>query len=201
MASSGKQKAWEELGGLDPSEVCNNAAVSFDEKSGLYILKSFCTDFSVNPWERVIKNLAPEGENLIRRYGHFFILSCLWYLVKAKHIPLSGRLIKPENIKGGDMFLRGSHILPLTRIAKKYGDNIEAFIEKGKELCGEKSDYGDASIKLSPLPRIPVVLILWRGDDEFPARAELLLDSTCQLQAPLDIIWSVAMFTVLVLLE
>jgi hypothetical protein len=200
MTSSGEEKAWEILRGLDPSVVCRNASVAFDEKGGYYILRSFCTDFSISPEERVIRSLTPIGETIITKYSYFFIHSCLWYLINVKDISLSGKLIKPNNIKGGEMFFRGSHALPLDNVAKIYGDDKEAFIEKGVELCAEVLNYGDASINLLPVPRIPVILILWLKDEEFPSRADLLLDSTCELQLPLDIIWSIAMMSVLVMM-
>ncbi len=200
MMTSGEGKAWEILRGLDPSIVCRNASVSFDEKDRYYILSSFCINFSVRPEEKIIKNLTPQGEIIIKKYGYFFIHSCLWYLINAKDISLTGKLIKPSNLKGGDTFFRGTHILPLDSIAKRYGDDKEAFIKKGKELCAEVLNYGDLSIKLLPLPRIPVTLILWLKDEEFPPRAELLLDSTCELQLLLDIIWSIAMMSVLVMM-
>lgn len=201
MASSGEQKVWEILNTLDPLKVCKNAAVAFDERGGYYILRSFCSNFAIYPHEKIINNLTPEGEIFIKKYGHFFILSSLWYLVKAQNIPPAGKLIKPEDLKGGDIFLRGTHILPLSEIARKYGNNKDAFIEKGRELCREKSDYGDIAVKLFPFPRIPVELILWLADDEFPSRADLLLDSTCKHHLPLDIIWSIAMFTISIFLE
>ena len=200
MVSSGEEKAWEILRGLDYSAVSRNASVVFDVKNNNYIVRSFCTDFFVSPEERVIKSLAPDGETLIKRYGYFFIHSCLWYLIHAKDIPLTGRLIKPVNIKGGEMFFRGSHVLPLDSLAKRYGDDREAFLKRGKELCGEVLNYGDASIKLLPLPRIPATIILWLKDEEFPPRADLLLDSSCELQLPLDILWSIAMLSVLVMI-
>ena len=200
MISPGEEKAWEILRGLDPSVVCRNASVAFDEKGGYYILKSFCTDFSVSPEEMVIKSLTSIGETIITKYSYFFIHSCLWYMINAKDIPHTGRLIKPNNIKGGEMFFRGSHALPLESMAKRYEDDKESFIKRGIELCAEVLNYGDASIKLLPMPRIPVTLILWLKDEEFPPRADLLLDSTCELQLPLDIIWSIAMMSVLVMM-
>lgn len=121
-------------------------------------------------------------------------------MINAKDIPHTGRLIKLNNIKGGEMFFRGSHVLPLESVAKRYEDDKESFIKRGIELCAEVLNYGDASIKLLPMPRIPVTLILWFKDEEFPPRADLLLDSTCELQLPLDIIWSIAMMSVLVMM-
>ena len=91
-------------------------------------------------------------------------------------------------------------MLPLDKIAERYGNDRTGFIEKGKNLNGNIMNYGDASVELLPLPRIPVTLILWLSDDEFPARADLLFDSTCEQHLPLDVIWSIAMMSVLAMM-
>jgi len=57
----------------------------------------------------------------------------------------------------------------------------------------------DAAVRLHPFPRIPVVVTLWLEDAEFPARADILLDSTCDLQLPTDVLWSIAMMSLLIL--
>lgn len=168
MASPGEEKAWEMMGSLDHSVIGKNASLVFDENQGCYVLRSFCTDFYIHPGERTIRSSTPEGEIIIRRYGYFFVHSCLWYLIYAKDIPLTERLVKPENLKGGEIFFRGSHALPLEGVARRYGDDREAFMKKGKELCAEFLEYGDASLRLFPVPRIPVTVILWLGDEEFP---------------------------------
>ena len=200
MESPGVEKAWAVLKELDPAVVCKNASVTYSDKIRSYTLRSLCTDFSINAHERSIKSSTSQGEALISRYGYFFIHSCLWYLIHAKDIPLTGRLIKPANIKGGELFFRGSHVLPLETIAGKYGNDREAFIQRGSEICAEVSTYGDASLQLLPMPRIPVLLILWLNDEEFPPRADLLFDSSCELHLPLDILWSIAMFSLLAML-
>lgn len=196
--STGEEKAWEDLNSLNPPDVCRKAGVTYDNDS--YILRSLGMDFSVHPGKREIKNIQPEGEIILKKYGYFFNLSALCYLINSRDIPLSGKLVKPTGLKGGEIFFRGSHVLPLEKIAEKYGNDKAGFIEKGKNLNGNIMNYGDASVELLPLPRIPVTLILWLSDDEFPSRADVLLDSTCEQRLPLDIIWSIAMMSVLVVL-
>jgi hypothetical protein len=196
--STGEEKAWEDLNNLNPSDVCRKAGVTYDNDS--YILRSLGMDFSVHHGKREIKNIQPEGEIILKKYGYFFNLSALCYLISSIDIPLSGKLVKPAGLKGGEIFFRGSHVLPLEKIAEKYGNDKAGFIEKGKNLNGILMNYGDASVELLPLPRIPVTLILWLSDDEFPSRADLLLDSTCEQHLPLDIIWSIAMMSVLAVL-
>ena len=131
----------------------------------------------------------------------FFRLSILWYLVNGKNIDCTGRLVTPRNIKGGDIFARGSHVLPLDQLAARYGKDKESFIRRGTDLGGEPEKLGDAAIRLYPLPRIPVVVSLWLDDEEFPARADLFFDSTCDLQLPTDIVWSVALMPLLAMLS
>jgi len=200
MLFPGEERAWELLSGLDPETICKNASVSFDDKSGCYILKSFCFDFSICPVQKTIKSLTPQGQILTERYGYFFVHSCLWFLIDSKDIPFTGRLVRPTNIKGGDLFFMGSHVLPLDSICKKYEYDAKAFLRRGKDLCGEVLGYGDASVKLYPLPRIPVTIIFWVNDEEFPSRADLLLDSSCEFLLPIDVVWSTTMLAILMML-
>lgn len=197
--STGEEKAWEDLNSLNPSDVCRKARVFYDRENS-YILKSFGMDFSVHPGKREIKNIQPEGEIILKKYSYFFNLSALCYLINSRDIPPSGKLVKPAGIKGGEIFFRGSHVLPLDKIAERYGNDKTGFIEKGKKLNGNIMNYSDAAVELLPLPLIPVTLLLWLSDDEFAARAGLLFDSTCEQCLPLDIIWSIAMMSVLVML-
>jgi hypothetical protein len=200
MVSPGADKAWDLLQGLDHSVVCRNASVAFDQNSGSYIVRSFCSDFHVNAADRTIKSPATTGEHILKKYGYFFVHSCLWYLIHVRDIPLSHKLIQPVNIRGGEAFFRGSHALPLENLAQRYGDGEAAFLNTGESLCAALLSYGDASLKLFPFPRIPVFLILWLKDEEYPPRADLLFDSTCEVQVPLDIIWSIAMVSLLVMM-
>jgi hypothetical protein len=198
--SSGEEKLWERISDLDPAEVCKRAGVLYDKKADSYLLKSFGFDFSISPGKKEIRNVSEKGEVVTKRLAFFFNPSVLSYLVNAKEIALSGRLIKPENVHGGEFFFQGTHMLPLNKIAERYGEDRGGFISRGEELNANLTGYGDASLELYPLPRIPVTLILWLSDEEFPARTDILFDSTCKIQLPLDIIWSVAMLSILVFL-
>lgn len=198
--SSGEEKAWQILKDLNPAGVCRNAMVSFDEATGIYFLKSFGMDLSVAPEDKSICSEAPHADLLLNRLGYFSRLSIPFYLTSAMDIPLTGRLVQPGNLKGGDIFFRGSHVLPLDKLALKYGNDKEGFLKRATDLGGMQMNYGDASVKLFPFPRLPVVIILWEEDDEFPPRVDILFDSTCEFHLALDILWSTAMESLLIML-
>lgn len=197
----GEARAWEILSTLDPAEVCRKACVSYDGASGSYTMKSFGMDFRIYPRDKTISSDAEASGLLLDKLRDFFRLAVLWYLVNAKELPLTERLIKPVDVKGGQRFSTGTHLLPTDKLAEIYGRDREKFIKKGRTFGGEQLGYGDVSLRLFPLPRVPVTLILWTEDEEFPARTDLLLDSTCDFQiASSDIIWAVAMMGALVML-
>jgi len=197
---AGENKAWELLGTIDPVGVCERARVDFDASSGVYLVTSFGRRFSVAPAVRRILNLQPEGAVFLTRHADLFRLSVLWYLVKASPTGPSGSLVKPTSLPGGEIFSKGSHVLPLEALAARYATRPEAFLAAGLALGGRTATYGDASIELLPLPRVPTTAILWTEDDEFPARADLLFDASAPRHLPLDVLWSVAMLSVLPLL-
>jgi len=198
--STGEEKVWETLANLSPDEVCRRAEAVFDATAGHYILRSFGREFCVSPGEKRIFSDSPGSEVFLQKCGYFFRLSVIGYLALSRDVPPSGRLLKPENMKSGQLFFRGSHVLPLDRVAEKYGNDGGRFLKRGEELGGDRLAHGDASMRLFPLPRVPVVEILWVGDDEFPPRAGLLFDSVVELQLPIDVVWSIAMLSVLVML-
>jgi hypothetical protein len=200
ITDAGENKAWELLASGDPDLVCARAGVDFDPCDGAYRVPSFGLTFTVNPAERLIINREPQGEAFLKRYAYFFRLSVLWYLVKAAPARPSGNLVKPAGLPGGEIFFKGSHVLPLDALAAKYATRPEAFLAAGAALGGTPAAYGAAAVVLSPLPKVPTTVLLWTEDDEFPARADLLFDATCSQHLPLDILWSVAMMSILPLL-
>lgn len=201
VGAPGEARAWELLSAMPSAEVCRNAAVSFHHDRDAYTVRSFAIDVVVSCRDRSIRSAAPGSDRLLVRLGDFYRVSVLWYLVHAKHIGCTGRMVRPEDVPGGAIFSAGSHRLPLDGVAACYGADKEAFLARGAALGGEPAKGGDAAVRLLPFPRMPVLLALWLTDEEFSARADLLFDSTCVLQLPTDILWSVAMMSVLIMQE
>jgi len=198
--SPGEEKAWEALRTIDPDDVCARTGAIYDSILGLYRFTSFGKDFSLSPRDRKIYSDAPESDTLLQKLGFFFNFSIVCSFYNAKDVPLAGKLINPVNMKSGQLFFRGSHVLPLDKVSERYGGNRDGFLQRGRALGGVGLEYGDAAGKLFPLPRVPVVLILWLADEEFPARADILFDSSAEIQLPIDVIWSISMLSLLVML-
>jgi hypothetical protein len=58
-------------------------------------------------------------------------------------------------------------------------------VEAAKLLNGIKREYGDSSVEIPALPRIPLLYILWKND-EFPASSSTLFDASASYYLPTE---------------
>ena len=197
MVLAGEKQAWDLLAELDPEEVQTRANVIFNHEHSTYRLPCFGQDIYVSTANRNVFSNSNSGEIIVNELiKSSSITTILRYLIHAKEIPLSGKLVKPSTLPGGEIFLRGTHVLPLDKISEHFSNNPGEFLSSGRKFGGTQLNYGDISLEFFPFPRVPIVLIVWLGDEEFPPRSSLLLDSSCLLHLPTDVIWSTAMMCV-----
>jgi hypothetical protein len=180
-------KLWEELSNRDGNETSIGAAVRMDAERGCYFIPFLAGTYLVFPRERRIEGLYHGGEE---KLSFQFYLVLLIYLLRGRAIPLSGRMVTGSELRGGDLFFRGPHALFTKPLEKRFGRDPEAFLRAGLRLGGSKTDFGDVSFRLWPLPRIPLGYILWSADEEFSARVSVTFDASIAEQLPLDVTWA-----------
>lgn len=196
--SSGVEKAWSIISKRPANEVIAEYGAEYLPDAGCYRIAVLGHLFLLCPSSMEVRGDTAGADELYRRHSMFFDHSVLWVLANGRCIGRTGRLVKPSAIKGGHhFFTRGTHVLPLERVATMYGvsggEGRDAFIRRGLHLGGMELDYGDGALELMPAPCLPVTIILWKGDDEFAPRADLLFDSSAEHVAPVDVLWSAAM--------
>ena len=165
MAWPGEKDAWDILSDLDSKDIKTNAKALFNSYYSTYELTCFGQDIFISLTDRNVFSRSSLGNLLVNALGEYSRLSILRYLIHAIDLPLSGQLVRPSDLPGGDIFIRGTHVLPLDKIAAYFANNFHEFLTIGKSLGGSQFDYGDMSLKLLPFPRVPVVLIVWSGDE------------------------------------
>ena len=62
-------------------------------------------------------------------------------------------------------------------VAAGYQGRLPQFNERCKALGGVPTNRGDAGWEIRPLPWLPVRLLFWAEDEEFPANLQVLVDS------------------------
>jgi hypothetical protein len=82
-----------------------------------------------------------------------------------------------------------------------FGESPERLCGVADEFGAQRRDFGDESIELYILPRVPMTVVIWRADEEFAARASILFDETAAEQLPLDALWMAVHLAVKALVE
>ncbi len=198
---NGNVHTWEEFSRLNSVEVSTRSGVPYDTNLNLFTLRSFGHDIFISLNRREVFSDSKEGEFLLGLKEFFFDLCVLWYLISTSKTPLSGELIKPANLPGGQIFIQGTHVLPMDAIAQKFNNRKQEFLGAGSQFGGVETELGDVGLELHPFPRVPVYLVLWFGDEDFPPQGQLLLDSSCSNHLSTDVIWAMTMVCCLIFLR
>ncbi len=190
---------WEQLDGLDGDETARRADCQCLGDPQRYVLTLLTTEYMVKPSDRSILAL---GDGSPEREANFIEQLCLLaYLINARDLPLADKLVSENALPGGQFFFRGVHCLPTQKLEEAFGDCAEALLDASERLGAKRCEFGDASIRLDMLPRVPVTIVVWRRCEEFEARASILFDKSTSEQLPLDALLSAVNLTVKALTE
>jgi hypothetical protein len=187
---------WEQVVKQDGEQTARRAGCRYVDESKRCILVLLNKEYVVDLSNRQVLSAA-DGSPA----GFGAELCILAYLINSRDLAVSERLTPPERLPGGQFFFRGPHELPTKKLVEVFGESPERLYEVADEFAAERCDFGDASIQLYMLPRVPMTIVLWRADEEFPARASILFDENAADQLPLDALWMAANLTVKALVE
>jgi hypothetical protein len=110
----------------------------------------------------------------------------LHYLSDASGMPLKGEWISFKELPGGQIYITPFQNRAVKPFSKIFGSQPENFTRAAEKLGGEKARYGDLSYILPVFPRVPVMLVLWQGDEEFPPAGTILFDATAGSYLPTE---------------
>lgn len=179
---------WEALAKANPQDVARRSLADIDPGGGGYRMEFLRREYLVDPATRTVRPADPEDTGRVNFEVRMVLLV---YLAYAKEIPLAKKWVTEKRLPTGELFFRGLHALPTPRLAQHFGDRPEALAEAVKALGGkEVMGSADLTLELTPLPRVPVRLLLWTRDDEFDAHATILFDAFIEHQLALDAIGS-----------
>ena len=178
------EELWQQLGGLDGPKTAQRAGCQYLCDCDRFTITLLNRQYAVDLTERQICSVSSDSVSVAA--GFIEQLCILAYLINSKELPLANKLVKAESLPGGEFFFRGPHVLPIKKLAEVFGANPGLLCQRGVQFGAKKCDFGDASVELPVLPRIPLTFVVWGGDNEFAARGSILFDQTASDQLPLD---------------
>jgi hypothetical protein len=179
---------FQELSEQNPMDVCRRALCSYDEINKFYTVSVWGERYKIYPHQFRIEYFNKGRE----RFHPYLDLFAVHYLLHAKEIEPANQWISEKDIPGGSTFFRGPHEIPTNLITVRFDSDIEGFNAKCEQLMGLPLLLADAAFAFKITPRIPVAVLYWAGDDEFPTESKILYDKTIAEQLASDIIYALA---------
>ena len=169
---------------LSPEDVVARSGASYDEALGVYTVKYFGASYFVDSKGAVSReDLGPQevpfnDKTLI-----------LQYLNSASGLPPRGRWLSFLELPDG-----AHHYVPLqidatNPLAEIFGFSAGDFIKAALSLGGTPVSMGHYAYIIPALPKLPLVVMLWEGDDEFAASCNILFDAVAPTHLTTAQLW------------
>jgi len=164
----------EELKDKNPSQIADKTGTIYtpiDDVTG-----EFCFMF----WSKevILKfpvftgTFAGSGEPL----NNFDLTMLAYYFNVSDGAPIAGEWIAFNQIPGGMFYAQAFQGYSGDKLAKVFENDSESFIECNEKLGGRREFFGNVSFSYQVLPRVPIMVVCWLGDEDFPPSYRILFD-------------------------
>ena len=99
------------------------------------------------------------------------------YLLTADATPPAGEWVAFRDLPDGLFYAQAFAGKAEAVLTKRFGSELEAFRQAASAIGGVPLDLADTSYSFQALPSLPIAVLLWEGDEEFPGRARILFDA------------------------
>jgi hypothetical protein len=157
-------KAWDDIDKLDPGKE-------------LIALRFFSDEYSIDPAGRSILSLSCNVP------AKDFVSILLLHYLKAKleGLPESaGEWVSFKELSGGESYYPAFRKRAIEPLIRKHGSNPQGIYACLERVPGEQLKQADAAIRVDAFEKVPLLIEVWRGDEEFPPEANLLFDKSIQ---------------------
>lgn len=177
--------AAEELAKLSLAELVEASGLESDGDKGMvapFLDRSYrlaYPDFAFSDPENPAKEIPLQEQVLV-----------LHYLLGSLKSGVKGKWVAYREIPGAGFYFSVFAKRAIEPLKKVFGENLDGFHTAAAALRGKAIEAGDAGYEFSIFPKAPLQLIIYGGDDEFPAEANILFDAGIEGQlSPEDAAW------------
>lgn len=153
----------------EASEIAETAGVPLEGK----VLR-----LSFLRWEILVSHpdLHIEAPHFLNNF--VIKLLALLYLANARAVPLANQWVPYRELKDGLFYVKSFSDTVEDRLCSRFGGDLEGMRSACLALGGREVEQGDLGMVLNTFPRLPLLFIVWRGDEEFPPSARILFDAS-----------------------
>ncbi|MBI3958092.1 MAG: DUF3786 domain-containing protein [Chloroflexi bacterium] len=164
-----------------PQEIARRAGVLWQPEGSAFLLRYLDRSYRL-AWPGLIAVEMESGEPCAAELQALF----LYYLARATGAPPQERWVAFRELPDGGFYHKAFQGYTGDLLARALGNDTEGLRRAAGALGGQPLDVGDASFRFWGLPRIPLALVYWQGDEEFAPRAQILFDPVAGDYLPID---------------
>lgn len=166
------EKARARLQKADPQILSMQTAIDWNEANQQFSFYSLGKKYTIS---------FPHGNVLTENgtaTGPVFALLSLHYLLSKPTIP-QGDWISFKEIPGGPIYQAPFQARTIGRLFRKV-NNLSAVEKACERLDGKRMTGGNMAFQFCLFPRVPLGLVCWEGDEEFPPSGNILFDANAK---------------------
>ena len=159
---------------MDVADICQRSKASYSRKEG-FSLSYLNYTLRIDPENFSVYSTDPKN-----RVDPALEVMILHYLRDARATSPTGRWVSYRELPSGGFYYPVFRTRAESPLVKRFGSQAGLFKKATSRLSGEPIQYGDLAFKIITFPRLPLVYILWTENEEFPANASILFDSSAE---------------------
>jgi hypothetical protein len=109
-----------------------------------------------------------------------------YYFYTSDGTPVSGEWISFRELDDGQFYASAFQGYTGDRLAAVFGEDIESLSLAANRVNGRAQSFGNAAFYFQALPRVPVAVVCWLGDEDFPTSFRILFDNSIKHHLPTD---------------
>jgi len=157
------EKAWSEILSLT------------EEKR--FSVKLLADEYDINSEDKKILSVSCNVP--AKDYTSIILLHYLIQKAKLKTLPgPTGSWIDFRQLEGGAGYYPAFKKRTIDVILRKYGSRPETLLDAANRFCAKKVQIGDLGLVIEPLERVPFLITISKGDEEFTPDANILFDES-----------------------
>lgn len=166
----------EKYADADPAEIAERLKLETENDGRVFVVRYLGHNYRVS---HPAFSTEPAEEDMIdflsgNDSARILVLRYLLFADPSGH---DGSFVSFREMPGGDLYFQPFQGRCIFRLLGKYGKRIDVFRQVLEHMGAAKISYADACYDVELFPDLYVRFILWEGDEEFPASAQILFSS------------------------
>ena len=110
-----------------------------------------------------------------------------YYFYTSDGVPLTGQWVSFADLPDGRIYNSAFQGYSGNELVKAFGLYVDRFRLVCEEGGGQATPMGDAAYIFYALPRLPLLVNYWCGDEDFPSSCKILFDQSVSHYLPTDV--------------